>query len=635
MATKMMNKVVSSSSCVQATAMGAIAGRATRACDMCGIQRARWYCAADEAYLCARCDTSVHGANTLALRHDRICLAPTHLHGFTPSAGGSLQQKAAFKLRSTTTTSRSSTIPSKTASKNGDGVSEPDEFPAAAAAYTARAVPPTSSDCEVPVLDPSPRARDQAVTIPSRKRSRTTRPHPHHLRRLCSTAGGGGGGVRGAAAAAGGAGPRPCKIQKLSSNCAVDESSMVQVKIESLRDFMDCDAMDLNDDPHKSYSSSFHGGAHEVPAFITVAGQDLLHGHHEDDPREISTPPRFKTSASAGNILQGAHYYSRNSASDSSRFSPFFKSKAAAQAHAQLEDDQWGSDDAAAAEDHENFLLVPDCGCLDSGIDICCDVDGTISLVEDASVHVKIKEEKNRQQQEEGIKTFSSSSKDQQLQQLDSSSSKADESGASTEFESATEFEGFRSPDFGPRDIMCDEFGLDFDFPLPGSSESEVYCDEAHGAPAMGATVRTVAAAAAAAPQLSHETASPFAKFLPRLPRKIQEGRGERRERVKKEAEEILRCSLEELSKEELQQVPCLRLDFQEVLNAWSDGDAFWIMDSGQKNSCSRQVPNWVDSNATVRNLGSSPTRLVVLVLVLDFLLLWGLGFHACDLLFL
>ncbi|CAK9196134.1 unnamed protein product [Sphagnum troendelagicum] len=321
-----------------ATAMGAIAGRATRACDMCGIQRARWYCAADEAYLCARCDTSVHGANTLALRHDRICLAPTHLHGFTPSAGGSLQQKAAFKLRSTTTTSRSSTIPSKTASKNGDGVSEPDESPAAAAAaaYTARAVPPTSSDCE------------------------------------------------------------------------------------------------------------------------------------------------------------------------------------------------WGSDDAAAAEDHENFLLVPDCGCLDSGIDICCDVDGIISLVEDASVHVKIKEEKNRQQQEEEIKTFSSSSKDQQLQQLDSSSSKADESGASTEFESATEFEGFRSPDFGPRDIMCDEFGLDFDFP---------------------------------------------------------EGRGERRERVKKEAEEILRCSLEELSKEELQQVPCLRLDFQEVLNAWSDGDAFWIMDSGEKNS--------------------------------------------------
>lgn len=143
---------------------------------------------------------------------------------------------------------------------------------------------------------------------------------------------------------------------------------MVQVKIESLSDFMDCDAMDLNDDPHKSYSSSFHGGAHEVPAFITVAGQDLLHGHHEDDSREISTPPRFKNSAAAGNILQGAHYYSRTSALDSSRFSPFFKSKAAAQAHAQLEDDQWLSDDAAAAaEDHENFLLVPDCGCLDSG----------------------------------------------------------------------------------------------------------------------------------------------------------------------------------------------------------------------------------------------------------------------------
>lgn len=56
-----------------ATAM-AIAGRASRACDVCGSQRARWYCNADNAYLCYRCDQNVHSANALALRHERVRL---------------------------------------------------------------------------------------------------------------------------------------------------------------------------------------------------------------------------------------------------------------------------------------------------------------------------------------------------------------------------------------------------------------------------------------------------------------------------------------------------------------------------------------------------------------------------------
>lgn len=53
-----------------------IGGRAARACDVCGRERARWFCAADAAYLCERCDSSVHGANSVAKRHERVRLTP-------------------------------------------------------------------------------------------------------------------------------------------------------------------------------------------------------------------------------------------------------------------------------------------------------------------------------------------------------------------------------------------------------------------------------------------------------------------------------------------------------------------------------------------------------------------------------
>jgi hypothetical protein len=65
-----------------ATAM-AIAGRASRACDVCGSQRARWYCHADNAHLCHRCDQNVHSANALARRHERV-----RLTGLGASGGG-------------------------------------------------------------------------------------------------------------------------------------------------------------------------------------------------------------------------------------------------------------------------------------------------------------------------------------------------------------------------------------------------------------------------------------------------------------------------------------------------------------------------------------------------------------------
>ncbi|XWS37659.1 hypothetical protein CRYUN_Cryun19dG0064000 [Craigia yunnanensis] len=55
-------------------AANAMGGKTARACDGCLRKRARWYCAADDAFLCQGCDTSVHSANQLASRHERVRL---------------------------------------------------------------------------------------------------------------------------------------------------------------------------------------------------------------------------------------------------------------------------------------------------------------------------------------------------------------------------------------------------------------------------------------------------------------------------------------------------------------------------------------------------------------------------------
>ncbi|KAE8726070.1 Zinc finger protein CONSTANS-LIKE 6 [Hibiscus syriacus] len=52
----------------------AVGARHVRACDSCIKKRARWYCAADDAFLCQACDSSVHLANPLARRHTRVRL---------------------------------------------------------------------------------------------------------------------------------------------------------------------------------------------------------------------------------------------------------------------------------------------------------------------------------------------------------------------------------------------------------------------------------------------------------------------------------------------------------------------------------------------------------------------------------
>ncbi|XP_031407266.1 zinc finger protein CONSTANS-LIKE 8-like isoform X2 [Punica granatum] len=52
----------------------AVGGRTARACESCLKCRARWYCPADDAFLCGACDASVHSANQLARRHERVRL---------------------------------------------------------------------------------------------------------------------------------------------------------------------------------------------------------------------------------------------------------------------------------------------------------------------------------------------------------------------------------------------------------------------------------------------------------------------------------------------------------------------------------------------------------------------------------
>ncbi|KAE8710664.1 NADH2 dehydrogenase family protein [Hibiscus syriacus] len=69
-------------------AANAMGGKTARACDGCLQKRARWYCAADDAFLCQGCDTSVHSANLLASRHERVRLE-------TASSRGTINQDAA------------------------------------------------------------------------------------------------------------------------------------------------------------------------------------------------------------------------------------------------------------------------------------------------------------------------------------------------------------------------------------------------------------------------------------------------------------------------------------------------------------------------------------------------------------
>ncbi|KAL3631330.1 hypothetical protein CASFOL_024314 [Castilleja foliolosa] len=60
--------------CSDKKVANAVSAKSSRACDNCVRKRARWYCAADDAFLCQSCDSSVHSANPLARRHERVRL---------------------------------------------------------------------------------------------------------------------------------------------------------------------------------------------------------------------------------------------------------------------------------------------------------------------------------------------------------------------------------------------------------------------------------------------------------------------------------------------------------------------------------------------------------------------------------
>lgn len=69
MATMVANSSSSSSSAAVVTLS------TPRACDVCATRSAIWHCAADAAYLCTACDTQVHSANAVSLRHERVRLS--------------------------------------------------------------------------------------------------------------------------------------------------------------------------------------------------------------------------------------------------------------------------------------------------------------------------------------------------------------------------------------------------------------------------------------------------------------------------------------------------------------------------------------------------------------------------------
>ncbi|KAI3467093.1 hypothetical protein Pfo_023756 [Paulownia fortunei] len=69
----------------------AVGAKSARACDNCIRKRARWYCAADDAFLCQSCDSSVHSANPLARRHERVRLKTTSIKTFDDESQSRLQ----------------------------------------------------------------------------------------------------------------------------------------------------------------------------------------------------------------------------------------------------------------------------------------------------------------------------------------------------------------------------------------------------------------------------------------------------------------------------------------------------------------------------------------------------------------
>ncbi|CAN6478827.1 unnamed protein product [Victoria cruziana] len=68
----------------------AVGGKTARPCEDCRKRRARWYCAADDAFLCQACDAVIHSANPLAQRHERVRLKTSASTSVRTEDGGLL-----------------------------------------------------------------------------------------------------------------------------------------------------------------------------------------------------------------------------------------------------------------------------------------------------------------------------------------------------------------------------------------------------------------------------------------------------------------------------------------------------------------------------------------------------------------
>ncbi|KAK7380041.1 hypothetical protein VNO78_32388 [Psophocarpus tetragonolobus] len=86
----------------EASALGA---KTARACESCVKVRARWYCAADDAFLCHGCDSMVHSANQLASRHERVKLQAASSkvnHSLTPHHNNKVAWHSGFTRKART-----------------------------------------------------------------------------------------------------------------------------------------------------------------------------------------------------------------------------------------------------------------------------------------------------------------------------------------------------------------------------------------------------------------------------------------------------------------------------------------------------------------------------------------------------
>lgn len=144
-----------------------LGGKTARACESCLVKRARWFCAADDAFLCQPCDASVHSTNQLANKHDRVALGTSS----TPAAAWFTR-----KPRTPRINPKNQTLP-LVPEINNDDPNSPEEENGEQLLY------------RVPVFDPLPEGGDQDEGIANMLLDDDEACHGLNLAELLSTCG--------------------------------------------------------------------------------------------------------------------------------------------------------------------------------------------------------------------------------------------------------------------------------------------------------------------------------------------------------------------------------------------------------------------------------------------------------------